>query len=131
VLIGSPASVQESCPGWAALGECEANSAFMYKNCPATCDICADGACIDSHSNATECKEWAAAGQCIDNPNFMARECSKSCGLCTTVCGDLHESCAGWVKAGECEENPNFMAKQCPSSCGICHDLETSDKDEL
>ena len=46
----------------------------MFKNCPATCDVCNEGACVDSHANATECKSWAAAGQCIDNPNFMARE---------------------------------------------------------
>ncbi|CAE8603997.1 unnamed protein product [Polarella glacialis] len=78
-----------SCSGWAAIGQCTANPAFMLAKCSLSCGKCQKPAepsppppaasCVD---DSTYCPTWAKDGQCKSNPGYMSRACRLSCGAC-------------------------------------------------
>ena len=89
------AAYRESCPSWAAAGECEANAAFMLLECQRSCG----------------CKEAPPAPP----PSSEAPACEDR---------DKSGSCAAWMAAGECDANPSFMKLKCAASCGTCDMLD-------
>ena len=78
---------RESCPSWAAAGECEANAAFMLAECRLSCGCKAappapEGPACEDRDTSGSCGMWMAAGECEANPSFMKLKCAASCGTC-------------------------------------------------
>ena len=74
----------EQCAGWAGIGECFRNRAFMAKKCAESCGQCRtarSAACSDKHES---CPGWAEQGDCKSNAPYMRAFCSKSCGFCSS-----------------------------------------------
>ena len=72
--------INEQCPSWSAVGECQKNPEFMLETCRKSCNACDENpACSDSN---VECAAWAADGECEKNPTFMHETCRKSCKTC-------------------------------------------------
>eukprot|EP00980_Cylindrotheca_fusiformis_P010143 scaffold2253_cov119-Cylindrotheca_fusiformis.AAC.18 len=72
----------ESCPYWAAAGECEKNPNYMHNNCMLSCGKCPGkriSSCRDDHE---DCEKWADGLECEINPNYMLKNCRLSCGVC-------------------------------------------------
>ena len=81
----------ESCPSWAAAGECKANAAFMLLECQRSCGCKAappapppssEGPACEDRDKSGSCASWMAAGECEANPSFMKLKCAASCGTC-------------------------------------------------
>ena len=78
---------RESCPSWAAAGECEANAAFMLAECRLSCGCKAappapEGPACEDRDTSGSCGMWMASGECEANPSFMKLKCAASCGTC-------------------------------------------------
>ncbi|XP_077982474.1 uncharacterized protein LOC144437416 [Glandiceps talaboti] len=108
----------ESCKGWANIGECEKNPDYMLPNCAKSCkpECDTDDECIDSHDS---CATWAEQGECEKNKLWMLPNCKRSCTQCDE-CVDSHDSCATWAEQGECEKNKVWMLPNCKRSCNQC-----------
>jgi hypothetical protein len=130
----------ETCPNWAASGECSANPTFMLKGCTLSCTTCDEattrartldemrervrvGACYDDDD---DCEQRVAAGGCHNGSDTPLR-CASSCRACgfskllmeAYGCKDANTECASWAKSGECTKNPAYMDEACPASCGL------------
>jgi len=86
-----------SCPGWAAQGQCTANTVYMSARCGLSCGNCQQPAdptsapppaaappaasCVDE---STYCSTWATDGQCKSNPGYMLRHCKLACEACVS-----------------------------------------------
>ena len=130
------------CPQWAAAGQCSSNTAYMFHECPNSCQLCdvetkplewaPDQTLQNAHCadrDRLQCLIWGSH-QCSVNPGAMMRDCPHLCGVCTLACADKLDDCPNWAKGkvdwrgyntGKgCDENPAFMYSHCPHSCGIC-----------
>merc|ERR1711963_544919 len=78
-----------SCAGWARIGECMKNPAYMLMMCKQSCNNCdgsegqkppkgtgGSGGCKDLNML---CAEWAKRGECTKNPGYMLQACKQSC----------------------------------------------------
>ena len=121
------------CVGWAKVGECETNAAYMIQNCPQACNFCGDDKKEECKDLDPNCSELVDDGEFENNPVFMFSNCAKSCNSCddgkkgstTTTeeedCQDLQpEECPEWAEDGECEANPDYVLRNCAKSCGVC-----------
>jgi len=65
------------CVAWARAGQCEANGAYMHRECAKEC---ADTQVIvDQLGEMEQCAGWASQGECTRNPKFMLASCPKNC----------------------------------------------------
>lgn len=65
------------CVAWARAGQCEANGAYMHRECAKEC---ADTQVIvDPLGEMEQCAGWASQGECTRNPKFMLASCPKNC----------------------------------------------------
>ncbi|XP_012939857.1 putative tyrosinase-like protein tyr-3 [Aplysia californica] len=77
-----------NCRSWAAMGECQRNSAYMSLYCKQSCNLCARSSSHASPSgtsctdNSEHCSYWAGIGECTRNAAYMTGNCRSSCGLC-------------------------------------------------
>lgn len=82
----------DSCPDWAAEGECKANPGYMLNHCARSCGVCKD---IEGKSHSTapadvcqdeetpeECERLAALGECALEQEFMKENCKATCVFC-------------------------------------------------
>jgi len=81
----------DSCPGWAKLGECEKNPAYMHTKCKKSCNKCsgkvtpkpttAKPANCKNTVDDDLCDEFAANGKC--DMWSMKVKCRRSCNTCS------------------------------------------------
>lgn len=82
----------DSCPDWAAEGECKANPGYMLNYCARSCGVCKD---VEGKSHSTapadvcqdvetpeECERLAALGECALEQDFMKESCKATCLFC-------------------------------------------------
>lgn len=91
----------DSCPDWAAEGECKANPGYMLNHCARSCGVCKD---IEGKSHSTApadvcqdvetpeeserlavlllCEQLAALGECALEQDFMKENCKATCLFC-------------------------------------------------
>ncbi|KAL3848274.1 hypothetical protein ACJMK2_019142 [Sinanodonta woodiana] len=116
------------CFVWAQHGQCEANPAFMNKECARACGPCGlkrkPGTCAKMYPS-DKCLKWSQNGDCLTNAEWMNNYC---CGTCVnsnngTGCSNKHNNpkeCDLWASQGECEANPLWMIPNCQKSCRAC-----------
>ena len=125
---GLPVLVDDSdnsCPQWAAAGECERNPITLSEKCPLACGH-ASNLCVDLYE---DCASWKHEGRCDKDYDFMSLNCAKSC-ICSRRCIDKEKDCGSWAEDDMCNTNPAFMLKTCPMSCNVCISPTTSLIDE-
>ncbi|XP_042890721.1 uncharacterized protein LOC122265450 [Penaeus japonicus] len=121
---GGPGGCQDlnpSCRGWGERGECDINPAYMFVNCPVTCDSClpqSEEECVN-RGEQLSCDLASVLGLCLDNPSYNLRFCAGSCRQFIDVCrsaalGDPREcSGAATLRAPdfECGVTPSIVRK--------------------
>ncbi len=118
-FISSMLSHTRYCATWASTGECQANPGWMLKNCPVSCNECANK-CAD---HEVHCTQWKAQGECEKNPEYMNIYCARSCEKCKADnCKDENDYCKAWAEKGYCSKGKyaNYMKLRCKLSCGNC-----------
>ncbi|XP_046543783.1 LOW QUALITY PROTEIN: uncharacterized protein LOC124253973 [Haliotis rubra] len=127
------------CAGWARLGECRNNPAYMLVYCKRSCNRCGRGgggptSCRDL---SRYCNYWSRIGHCnsYSYRTYMATNCRASCNLCSSrtntatsssrtssnvTCRDTNGSCSYWARIGECSRNRPYMHQNCRASCRLC-----------
>jgi hypothetical protein len=71
------ADKRTNCVGWARAGQCEANAAYMHKECAKECSD--TRVIVDSFGELEQCAGWSSQGECTRNPKFMLASCPKNC----------------------------------------------------
>ena len=106
--------IQRECAGYAEVGECSRNPAYMLHTCGKECKAWeeANGLRIDRDSN---CVDWSLLGKCAREPERMSRECNTSC--------TIQERCqassfTGWP-IGQCDKalRCELKDKDDPADC--------------
>jgi hypothetical protein len=107
------------CVQWAAqtpTSECDANPAFMHKQCRSACNSCGTVEPIPAPTPMPT----SATTTTTDAPDFDLKTQTP-----TQVCTDLFDTnqCVQWAAqtpTSECDANPAFMHKQCRGACDSC-----------
>lgn len=95
------------CAGWAQIGECQKNPAFMLSSCALSCGAC----------------ELSTTAPPTSTPPTTTPPSTTTPAPTTTVrvpCLDKNVHCRHWASIGECHRNPSYMSFSCALSCGVC-----------
>jgi prolyl 4-hydroxylase len=121
------------CPAWAALGECDVNSA-MRTYCAVACGICEaepatesddDPSCVDEHEN---CGFWAQIGECDNNPNYMKVSCQKSCKTCNKK---VVPQAASVGSVGKKTDGKHLEIQRQTEALGVIQSIEGEQREEV
>uniref|UniRef100_A0A7S2P0I7 Procollagen-proline 4-dioxygenase n=1 Tax=Leptocylindrus danicus TaxID=163516 RepID=A0A7S2P0I7_9STRA len=124
------------CAAWADIGECETNKGYMSKNCPWSCNMCAnpgEGADVEAPPVYGTAQKFSANDEKTlivmrEMNEYMTTEVFREAKYRNLKgnCLNQHELCAFWAGLGECENNPSYMKINCAPACKTCIELDVN-----
>jgi len=126
--------VEDSCPGWASLGECSANPKYMSKKCCISClpyvskpldTLQQHGGLMQNlaGSNEEQARMKTIMQKQIAHLEKLNSEKNDNDDLLSN-CQNTHELCVFWASSGECQVNRAWMTTGCAPACASCNLLK-------
>ena len=116
----------DTCPDWAASGECNINPAYMLVHCRYSCQTCYD--MVDGHGGIVQVAPGSPelrrtiAVHITDTAHYI-RTVRKQYPQVRSTCRNYDADCSYRAVQGQClfgSETAAFMHQHCPAACRTC-----------
>lgn len=116
----------DSCPDWAASGECNINPAYMLTHCRYSCQTCYD--IVDGHGGIVQVAPGSSElrqriVQHITETAQYIRNIRKQYPQVRSTCRNWEADCTYKAVLGQClfgSDTATYMHQHCPAACRTC-----------